>query len=95
MIDHIELQSELAVDLEVNLFSSFFTSISIIFQHHSYRSYQGFTCLMQISSRTEDFLIDTVALRDELIILNNIFTNPNVVKVNSSRSFELIYSFVE
>ncbi|CAF2310522.1 unnamed protein product [Rotaria sp. Silwood2] len=65
MIDHIEIQSELAIDLE----------------HHSYRSYQGFTCLMQISSRTEDFLIDTLTLRDELNILNNIFTNPNIVKV--------------
>ncbi len=38
---------------------------------------------MQISSRTEDFLIDTITLRDELNILNNIFTNPNIVKVNS------------
>jgi exosome complex exonuclease RRP6 len=65
MMNHIELQSELAIDLE----------------HHSFRSYQGFTCLMQISSRTEDFLIDTLALRDELNILNNIFTNPNIVKV--------------
>lgn len=36
---------------------------------------------MQISSRTQDFLIDTIALRDELHILNNIFTNPNIVKV--------------
>lgn len=36
---------------------------------------------MQISSRTEDFLIDTIALRDQLNILNNVFTNPNVVKV--------------
>ncbi len=37
---------------------------------------------MQISSRTEDFLIDTLILRDELSILNNVFTNPKVVKVN-------------
>ncbi|CAF0947027.1 unnamed protein product [Rotaria sordida] len=65
MMDHIEIQFELAVDLE----------------HHSYRSYQGFTCLMQISSRTEDFLIDTLTLRDELSILNNVFTNPVVLKV--------------
>lgn len=65
MMDHIENQTELAIDLE----------------HHSFRSYQGFTCLMQISSRTEDFLIDTLALRDELIVLNNVFTNPNIVKV--------------
>jgi len=65
MMDHLELQSELAIDLE----------------HHSFRSYQGFTCLMQISSRTEDFLIDTLVLRDHLQILNQIFTNPNIVKV--------------
>lgn len=37
---------------------------------------------MQISSRTEDFLIDTLILRDELSILNNVFTNPKVLKVN-------------
>ena len=36
---------------------------------------------MQISSRTEDFLIDTLALRDDLTVLNNVFTNPNIVKV--------------
>ena len=36
---------------------------------------------MQISSRTEDFLIDTLTLRDELSILNNVLTNPKVVKV--------------
>ncbi|CAF4023045.1 unnamed protein product [Rotaria sp. Silwood2] len=65
MMDHIEIQLELAIDLE----------------HHSYRSYQGFTCLMQISSRTEDFLIDTLTLRDELSILNNVFTNSKVLKV--------------
>ena len=83
MINHIELQSELAVDLEViSNFHLFLLLCLRFFQHHSFRSYQGFTCLMQISSRTEDFLIDTIALRDQLNILNNIFTNPNVVKVN-------------
>lgn len=40
---------------------------------------------MQISSRTEDFLIDTIALRDELIVLNNIFTNPNITKVSKEK----------
>jgi exosome complex exonuclease RRP6 len=39
---------------------------------------------MQISSRSEDFLIDTLILRDELFILNNIFTNPKLVKVDYS-----------
>lgn len=52
------------------------------FQHHSYRTFQGITCLMQISTVTEDFLIDTLSLRNDLSPLNEIFTNPAVVKVS-------------
>ncbi|XP_051907021.1 exosome component 10 [Hippocampus zosterae] len=57
--------SEFAVDLE----------------HHSYRSFLGVTCLMQISTREQDFIIDTLALRSEMYILNEAFTNPSIVKV--------------
>ncbi|XP_071763488.2 exosome complex component 10 [Centroberyx gerrardi] len=57
--------SEFAVDLE----------------HHSYRSFLGITCLMQISTREEDFIIDTLELRSEMYILNEAFTDPAVVKV--------------
>lgn len=57
--------SEFAVDLE----------------HHSYRSFLGLTCLMQISTRDEDFIIDTLELRNEMYILNEAFTDPSSVKV--------------
>uniref|UniRef100_A0A672ZI37 Exosome complex component 10 n=1 Tax=Sphaeramia orbicularis TaxID=375764 RepID=A0A672ZI37_9TELE len=57
--------SEFAVDLE----------------HHSYRSFLGITCLMQISTRDEDFIIDTLELRSEMYILNEAFTDPAIVKV--------------
>ncbi|CAL8369388.1 unnamed protein product [Lota lota] len=57
--------SEFAVDLE----------------HHSYRSYLGLTCLMQISTREQDYIIDTLELRGELYLLNEVFTDPDVVKV--------------
>ncbi|KAL2103554.1 hypothetical protein ACEWY4_000422 [Coilia grayii] len=57
--------SEFAVDLE----------------HHSYRSFLGITCLMQVSTRDEDFLIDALELRSEMYILNECFTDPNIVKV--------------
>uniref|UniRef100_A0A7N6C139 Exosome complex component 10 n=1 Tax=Anabas testudineus TaxID=64144 RepID=A0A7N6C139_ANATE len=57
--------SEFAVDLE----------------HHSYRSFLGLTCLMQISTREEDFIIDTLELRSEMYILNEAFTDPATVKV--------------
>ncbi|XP_075917278.1 exosome complex component 10-like isoform X1 [Petromyzon marinus] len=50
-------------------------------EHHSYRSFLGITCLMQISTREEDFIIDTLMLRDDLHILNEAFTNPKIVKV--------------
>ncbi|XP_034552042.1 exosome component 10 [Notolabrus celidotus] len=57
--------SEFAVDLE----------------HHSYRSFLGLTSLMQISTREEDFIIDTLELRSEMYILNEAFTDPAIVKV--------------
>ncbi|CAB3387940.1 Hypothetical predicted protein [Cloeon dipterum] len=65
MLQHLKNYKELAIDLE----------------HHSYRSFQGFTCLMQISSRHTDFIVDTLELRGELHCLNEIFTDPKVVKV--------------
>ncbi|KAG6811779.1 hypothetical protein H0H93_014253, partial [Arthromyces matolae] len=57
------------------------SEIAIDLEHHDYRTYAGFLCLMQISTREEDFIIDTLALRDELAELNEAFTNPNIVKV--------------
>lgn len=65
MVSDLENVNELAIDLEA----------------HSYRTYQGFTCLMQISTRNADYIIDTLHLREKLHILNEIFTNPAVVKV--------------
>ncbi|TRY54084.1 hypothetical protein DNTS_034504 [Danionella cerebrum] len=50
-------------------------------EHHSYRSFLGITCLMQISTREEDFIIDTLELRSEMFILNETFTDPSIVKV--------------
>ena len=36
---------------------------------------------MQISTRDEDFIIDTLKLRDELHVLNEVFTDPKILKV--------------
>jgi len=65
MIEELKSAQEIAVDLE----------------HHSYRTFLGITCLMQISSRTKDYIIDTIALREELHILNEIFTRPSIIKI--------------
>uniref|UniRef100_A0A7S1KUD1 HRDC domain-containing protein n=1 Tax=Percolomonas cosmopolitus TaxID=63605 RepID=A0A7S1KUD1_9EUKA len=71
----LDSQMEFAIDLE----------------HHSFRTYQGFCCLMQISTRTEDFLIDVVELRDDLHLLNSSFTNPNIVKVMHGADCDILW----
>lgn len=55
--------------------------IAVDLEHHSYRTFMGITCLMQISTRTKDYVVDTIALREELHILNEVFTRPSIVKV--------------
>lgn len=75
MLQELANVSEIAVDLE----------------HHDYRSFYGITCLMQISSRESDWLIDTLALRDDLEVLNEIFANPSIVKVFHGASMDIIW----
>uniref|UniRef100_A0A7S3UZH7 HRDC domain-containing protein n=1 Tax=Aplanochytrium stocchinoi TaxID=215587 RepID=A0A7S3UZH7_9STRA len=55
--------------------------ISIDLENHSYRSFQGFVCLMQMSTRKADYIIDTLALRSHMHMLNRVFSNPAIVKV--------------
>jgi len=63
MVQHLGTAKEVAVDLE----------------HHHYRSFQGFTCLMQLSTRQDDFIVDTLALRADLgAALTPIFADPKV-----------------
>ncbi|XP_030639916.1 exosome complex component 10 [Chanos chanos] len=57
------------------------TEFAVDLEHHSYRSFLGITCLMQVSTREEDFIIDTLELRANMYILNETFTDPTIVKV--------------
>ncbi|XP_063914011.1 exosome complex component 10 homolog [Zophobas morio] len=50
-------------------------------EHHSYRSFMGITCLLQISTQDKDYLIDTLLLRDKLHVLNEVFTKNTIVKI--------------
>ncbi|KAG0008149.1 exosome nuclease subunit, partial [Entomortierella chlamydospora] len=71
----LEMQREIAIDLE----------------HHNYRSYQGFVCLMQISTRDQDYVIDTLELRGSLHLLNQSFTDPKIVKVLHGAESDIIW----
>lgn len=57
------------------------TEIAVDVEHHSYRTFQGITCLLQLSSRKKDYIVDALALREELHELNEIFADPKIVKV--------------
>ncbi len=59
--------------------------IAIDLEHHDVHSYVGLVCLMQISTREKDWIVDTLKpWREDLQILNEVFADPKVVKVSSN-----------
>ena len=76
MLAELKTASEIAVDLE----------------HHDTRSFVGLTSLMQISTRNKDWIIDTLKpWRQELQVLNEVFADPNIVKVSLSPCFQAVW----
>jgi exosome complex exonuclease RRP6 len=55
--------------------------IAIDLEHHAQRSFLGIVCLMQLSTPTCDYIIDTLELHDCMHVLQPAFTNPGIVKV--------------
>ncbi|KAH1024413.1 exosome component 10 isoform X2 [Dendroctonus ponderosae] len=68
-----------------------YTVIAVDVEHHSYRSFMGITCLLQISTFDKDYLIDTLSLRNDLWILNEIFTKPDITKVFHGADSDIIW----
>ncbi|CAG9781676.1 unnamed protein product [Diatraea saccharalis] len=76
LIAHLATVDELAVDLE----------------HHSYRTYQGITCLIQITTdEGGDFILDALAIREHLHKLNQIFTDPKKLKVFHGAEHDVLW----
>lgn len=68
MLEELKKAGEIAIDLE----------------HHDYRTYIGLTCLMQISTRDKDWIVDTLKpWRHRLQVLNEVFADPSIIKVCS------------
>ncbi|XP_047084408.1 uncharacterized protein LOC124695625 [Lolium rigidum] len=58
------------------------TEFAVNVEYNHFRSFQGLTCLMQISTRTEDFIVDTLKLRKYLgERLREAFQDPTKKKV--------------
>jgi len=65
LINEIQSTKEVAIDLE----------------HHDIHTYRGFTCLIQISTRRKDYIIDPFPLFHVLGKLNQVTSDPTIVKV--------------
>ncbi|KAL1555506.1 protein RRP6-like 3 isoform X1 [Salvia divinorum] len=50
-------------------------------EQHGLRSFLGFTALIQISTMSKDYLIDTIVLHDVMGLLRPVFANPAICKV--------------
>ncbi|KAK7364714.1 hypothetical protein VNO80_13455 [Phaseolus coccineus] len=76
LVEEVKDLKELAARLRsVNEFS-------VDLEHNQYRSFQGLTCLMQISTRAEDFVVDTLKLRIHIgPYLRDVFKDPSKKKV--------------
>ena len=84
-VDTADALEEMATELDAA------SEIAIDLEHHSFRSYLGLTCLMQISTRRADWLVDTLALRSSLHRLNTSFTDPAIVKVLHGSDSDIIW----
>ncbi|WVQ85309.1 hypothetical protein IAT38_007474 [Cryptococcus sp. DSM 104549] len=77
MVEKLKVAKMIAVDLE----------------HHQMRSYAGFTCLMQISTREGDWVVDTLKLRKELRDkkLGDVMADPGIVKVFHGADSDILW----
>lgn len=77
MIAKLQGTKEIAVDLE----------------YHSRRSFTGFLCLMQISTRQEDFIVDLLALRDLVRQdkVGGVMVDPKIVKVFHGAESDILW----
>ncbi|CAM1504032.1 Fc.00g016230.m01.CDS01 [Cosmosporella sp. VM-42] len=76
MLEELKGAKEIAVDLE----------------HHDFRTYVGLVCLMQISTREKDWIVDTLQpWRHKLEVLNEVFTDPSIVKVFHGAYMDMVW----
>lgn len=67
--------------------------IAVDLEYHQVHSYYGFICLMQISTREKDWVIDTLKLRHELREhkLGGVLVDPSIVKVFHGADSDMIW----
>jgi hypothetical protein len=67
------------------------TVISLDTEHHDRHSYCGITCLLQISTEFQDYIIDPLPLREHLWLLNKVTTDPSILKILHGADSDVIW----
>lgn len=65
--------------------------IALDLEHHALRSFQGMTCLMQISSRSADYVIDVLALWEHIPRLGLLLANPAQIKIVHGSAHDILW----
>lgn len=82
-IDHDDKLQKLSAELSAE------TLIAVDTESNSLYAYQERVCLIQISTRTQDYIIDPLAIND-MSPLGEVFANPQVEKVFHAAEYDLI-----
>ncbi|XP_068650253.1 protein RRP6-like 2 [Aristolochia californica] len=86
LVEEVKDLKELAIKL------SGAKEFAVDLEHNQYRSFQGLTCLMQISTRTEDFVLDTLKLRVHVgPYLREVFKDPHKRKVMHGADKDILW----
>ncbi|KAJ3493345.1 hypothetical protein NLG97_g4793 [Lecanicillium saksenae] len=76
MLKELKRAKEIAIDLE----------------HHDFRTYTGLVSLMQVSTRQQDWIVDTLQpWRHKLEVLNEAFADPSIVKVFHGAYMDMVW----
>ncbi|GLJ17682.1 hypothetical protein SUGI_0308520 [Cryptomeria japonica] len=86
LVEKVQDLKEMAIKLQAA------SEIAVDLEHNQYRSFQGLTCLMQISTRSEDFVVDTLILRYHIgPCLKDIFSSPFIKKVMHGADRDILW----
>ncbi|KAF2433658.1 hypothetical protein EJ08DRAFT_657797 [Tothia fuscella] len=86
LVDTPEALAEMVAELKTA------KEIAIDLEHHDSRTYIGIVCLMQISTRDKDWIVDTLKpWRRQLESLNEVFADPNILKVLHGSAMDMIW----
>lgn len=76
MLKELKKAKEIAIDLE----------------HHDFRTYTGLVSLMQVSTRDQDWIVDTLQpWRHKLEVLNEAFADPSIIKVFHGAYMDMVW----